>query len=127
MGQAICLQCGAIKQRPYVACPQCGFDPSGDEEALVRSVYLSTGRFHDDEAEQERYANQLKDVSELIRRGEEPEFDPAELSRLRQQYHDVRSVTLRAVFWSLLIGEWKAWLFLAVSVLTGLVILLISL
>ncbi len=84
---AICLRCGETKRRPYETCEKCGFDPTRNEDDLVKSVYLSLGRFEGEE-EQARYESELQLMGRAIREGGEViDFDPVELSRLKAQKH----------------------------------------
>ena len=93
---AVCIRCGAAKEVPWDVCAECSFEPK-DSEELVRSVYLSTGRY-DDNADKELYRRSLTDVSHQIRRGVEADYDEAELARLREQRRLVNSVPMRAVW-----------------------------
>jgi hypothetical protein len=64
---------------------------------MVKSVYLSTGRF--DEAEdKERYEKELEEVGHQIRRGENICYDEAELARLLAQKHLVERIPARVVW-----------------------------
>jgi uncharacterized membrane protein YvbJ len=47
MVNALCPRCGTPKKRPWKKCSNCGLDPANDEDALVKSVYLSVERFED--------------------------------------------------------------------------------
>lgn len=96
MEMAICIRCGAKKKRPYHKCRSCGLDPKGDEAALVRSVYLSTGRYEDPD-EAGRYVEELERHAAAIRAGQEVAYDEDELARLRRQKHLVESVPFSAV------------------------------
>lgn len=62
------------------------------ESTHVKSVYLSIGRF-DDEDDWDRYSAELAKVGKAIARGEPVDFDEDELERLLQQKRDVESVT----------------------------------
>ena len=81
---AICIRCGNEKREPWRICGQCGFDPATDEEALIKSVYLSTGRF-DQHPEQEAYVRSLRIFATSIQAGEFISYDAAELDRLKRQ------------------------------------------
>lgn len=94
MAKALCVNCGHVKAKPYVKCGHCGFDPTQSEEALVRSVYLSTGRYQEPH-DAEEYASELDRIGEGIRRGESVEYDAHELERLRLQKRMVSHVTFR--------------------------------
>lgn len=83
-GLVICIRCGEEKKQPWQKCPRCGFDPSTDEAGLVKSVYLSTGRYEDPD-DQSRYEIELRRIAEAIKNGRNVEYDAAELERLRQQ------------------------------------------
>ena len=79
---------------------------------MVRSVYLSVGRY-DDPAEQERYSQELVLVKRAIREGGTINYELAELQRLRDQLHSVRSVSSAAIFGALFRLFLPAILFLA--------------
>ena len=93
MPNAICLKCGTAKRQPWKLCQECGFDPTLQESAHVKSVYLSIGRFEDDDA-RDRYSVELAKIGKAIGRGESVEFDEDELERLLQQKQDAESVTV---------------------------------
>jgi hypothetical protein len=109
------------KRQPWSTCRDCGFDPERREEDLVRSVYLSIGRFDEDD-ERKRYRTKLDEVGQAIRRGEQPAFDEAELERLRAQKAAVEAVPPSAAWNAVL------WFFLpGIGVLLVLVAMLIAL
>ena len=78
-------------------CRNCGLDPADDEEALIKSVYLSVERL-DDGDDLRRYRRELNELGERIRAGESPAFDEVELERLREQKRLVESVPSSAVW-----------------------------
>lgn len=88
---AVCLKCGESKDVPYKRCNQCGFSPT-DEDSLVKSVYLSLGRY-DTPAEQSKYEYELKELATELRNGREIAFESEGLARLRKQKIEVESVT----------------------------------
>jgi hypothetical protein len=94
--RALCMRCGVAKKSPYAQCPACGFEPRNDAD-LVKSVYLSVGRFEDGD-DQARYATQLIDLSSALRAGGSVEYVSSELSRLSQQLTQVRSVSPSAAW-----------------------------
>ncbi len=104
MPSAICISCGARKRTAYQRCRRCGFDPTKDDTSLVKSVYLSTGRYYSgsetegEAAEQARYSTELDHIAELLESGHEIEYDADELARLREQLRLVRSVPRIAVW-----------------------------
>ena len=101
MAEAICLRCGNQKRAPWEKCNRCGYDPSGDEEALIRSVYLSVGRF----AESERkatYRTELDRMGLVLERGEQLMFPEAELVRLRAEKKLFNSIPRSAVWGAVL-------------------------
>lgn len=97
MAKAICPRCGTPKKRPWKKCSNCGLDPAHDEDALVKSVYLSVERFEDG-GDRRRYSKELDDLTVRIRAGESPSFDPEVLNRLRKQKRLVESVPSSAVW-----------------------------
>jgi hypothetical protein len=66
-------------------------DPAADEETLIKSVYLSVGRFAEP-ADKERYRVELDGLGTEIKRGVEPAFVETELARLARQRNDVGAV-----------------------------------
>lgn len=94
---AVCIKCGAFKNAPWKTCSRCHLDPTQREGDLLRSVYLSVGRFADPE-EQKRYRETLVEIARGIEGGQLPEFDAAELERLRKEKVLVDSVPARAVW-----------------------------
>ena len=60
--RAVCVRCGASKRAPNAVCPACQFDPTLNEDDLIRSVYLSTGCYADLGAQQ-RYLVELERAS----------------------------------------------------------------
>ena len=92
-----------------------------DEDALVKSVYLSSGRYEDEE-ERARYMEELDGIGALIRNGRPPSFDLQELKRLQQQKRDVESVSWLSVFYALFRIFLPGIIFLAI--LYGLILLL---
>ncbi len=97
MTDAICIRCGSRKRAPWRRCRRCGLDPSGDPEALVRSVYLSTARF-DAPDDRRAWGAALDAVGARIEAGTPPEFDAGELRRLRAQRDAVRRAPASAVW-----------------------------
>jgi hypothetical protein len=55
-----------------------------DEETLVKSVYLSTGRYEDGN-DQIRYETELLQVAEAIKNGENVGYEEGDLARLRKE------------------------------------------
>lgn len=92
MPKAICLRCGQAKRAPWQVCLDCKFDPNGDAESLIKSVYLSAGRFDDNDAIK-KYETVLEQFSQKIKNGKEISFDPSDLDRLRLQRVEVRVQT----------------------------------
>jgi hypothetical protein len=121
MSEAICVRCGAWKRQPWHPCRRCKFDPTRDREALVRSVYLSAGRF-DSLPERRAYRETLRRMATDIEAGASPSFDETELQRLRTQRDLLRSIPTSAVYATLLRLFLPAILFLAA--LYGLVLFL---
>jgi hypothetical protein len=80
-------------------------DPQHDDELLVKSVYLSTGRFNDAKL-QDAYRAELEVFSQQIRTGHRIEFDSAELARLAAQKDLVRSISFWRVVWTVV---WMFW------------------
>jgi hypothetical protein len=123
MSDAVCIRCGNRKRAPWRRCRRCGLDPTGDPEALVRSVYLSTGRFDAPDAKRS-WSAALDAIADGIEAGSAPDFDEAELRRLRAQRDAVRSVAPSAVWGAVLRLFLPGIVFLAI--LYGVVLLLRS-
>lgn len=94
MVRAVCISCGNSKASPWKNCRACGFDPMGDEMALVKSVYLSEGRYECDD-DKTRYRQELEKLSSEIQNGRQIQYDPEELKRLLDQKQLVESVRRR--------------------------------
>lgn len=92
MADAICLRCGAPKKQAWHRCRRCRFDPKGDRDALVKSVYLSVGRYEDD-ARRDAYRVELDQVRRELEAGTPPVYDDQELARLEAQRRLTESVT----------------------------------
>ncbi|WBQ17838.1 hypothetical protein [Sphingobium yanoikuyae] len=90
MAKAVCVKCGALKRAAWQKCPNCSFDPKSDEKSLIKSVYLSAGRFSDGENPQ--YESELDIISVKIRNGVSINYDQECMERLRRESKMVRSV-----------------------------------
>lgn len=97
MAQAICIACGHAKSAPWRRCRSCGLEPTNDDITMVKSVYLSTGRF-DQAEEKECYEKELDAVGQRIGAGESYCYDEAELARLLSQKRLVEKIPARAVW-----------------------------
>jgi len=97
MADAICLRCGNSKTMPWEKCARCGYDPSDDEEAMVKSVYLSLGRFAES-SDIARYRLELDQLGAALQRGEEVLFEQPEIERLKAQQALIGKVP-RSVVW----------------------------
>jgi hypothetical protein len=112
--EAICARCGASKRAARKKCAGCGLDPAKDDAVLVKSVYLSIGRF-DVPDEQERYRAELARMAEALKSGSAIAFDPAELERLDQQRRAVNEVSWRTIGGTLIVFFLPALVALAVT------------
>jgi hypothetical protein len=97
VADAVCVKCGAPKPQAWSRCGGCAFDPSDDNESLVRSVYLSVGRF-DDEASADAYRRELDSIGATLQKGQTISFDEDELIRLRAQKRTFESIPVSAVW-----------------------------
>ena len=97
MAEAICIRCGTPKKLPWQTCKRCRFDPSGDDESLVKSVYLSLGRYSKAE-QKERYRSELDRIALALANGEPPMYIEQELVRLRAQKKLVERIPQSAVW-----------------------------
>jgi hypothetical protein len=126
MAKAICISCGSRKNKLYHKCGGCGFDPTADDQSLVKSMYLSTGRFVTGEETEEEYESQktysieLDDIAEQIKNGRSVEYDQNELTRLQEQLSLVRSIPFTTVRGAVVR------IFLPAFVLLGVLLLIIS-
>jgi hypothetical protein len=93
---AICIRCGASKEAPYARCNACGFEPRDDSD-LVKSVYLSAGRF-DPSKSPESYQAELQTLANTLSSGGAVEYTPSELIRLESQLRSFRAVPTRTVW-----------------------------
>jgi hypothetical protein len=91
MLHAICVKCGQVKRRPYARCKSCGLDPRHDDATLVKSIYLSLGRY-DDWSEHRSYSRVLETLAQDLKAGRPVTFDEQELARLENQLRVLRSV-----------------------------------
>ncbi len=121
MAKAICLRCGGAKRRPWQTCRRCGFTPETDPEDLIKSVYLSVGRF-DDADRSTVYEAELEALAGVIRAGQPLEFDPEELARLREQKRVVESIPMAAVWGAVFRFLLPGFALLAVLVLIALLL-----
>lgn len=107
MTNAICISCGARKIAPYEKCCHCGLDPSKDDTLLVKSVYLSTGRYvSGDETEEEadqqkRYSKELDRFGQMLENGQPIEYDDEEMARLQKNLDLMRSISRPRVWGAL--------------------------
>ena len=93
---AIYIKCGARKSLPYEKCPNCAFDLQHDREDLVKSVYLSSGRF-DSQSDKEKYSGELNSYSERLRSGLSIEYDQAEIERLDMQLTEIEALDDKSI------------------------------
>lgn len=119
--KSICLSCGAIKREAWKKCSACSFNPSADADAMVKSVYLSTGRFQEAE-DIKAYEKELDVLASKLRNKESIEFDEEELARLSQQRADVLSVPPSAAWKVLFRFFLPSLIFIAVLVTAAIVI-----
>lgn len=96
MARAICISCGRSKSWHWKRCRYCGLDPLSDESLLVKSLYLSTGRF-DEERTQKRYEKELDRIAKDIQEGKAVEFDSKEIDRLLTLKHQCDSVSVNVL------------------------------
>lgn len=97
MAEAVCIRCGARKSAPWRVCDRCGYDPTIDDDALLKSVYLSAGRFSEPD-KKKRYRSELDRIAVSIEQGKQPTFDEVELLRLKAQKALVGSVPTSVVW-----------------------------
>lgn len=97
MAEAICINCGHAKGAAFKKCRNCGFAPK-DEDARVRSLYLSTGRFDGVRKGGRGYREELDRIGAAIQAGSAPAFETAELERLRDELGVPASAVWRYLF-----------------------------
>ena len=90
MAKAICIKCGALKRAAWQKCSNCSFDPRLDENSLIKSVYLSVGRFSNDENPE--YQSELDIISEKIRNGVQINYNPECIARIRKESKMIQTV-----------------------------------
>jgi hypothetical protein len=81
MGTAVCIRCGSFKASPFVACPNCRFDPRGDRRAMAQSLMLSDA-YYDPETDHRPTKADLQEASHRITTGGEVAWDEIELTKL---------------------------------------------
>lgn len=91
MVEAICIRCGEGKTYPWKKCSFCGLDPNLNDDLIIKSVYLSEGRF-DEEDDRILYREYLKNISLKIKNGQEFIFNKRELDRLRDQRRIIMNI-----------------------------------
>jgi hypothetical protein len=97
----ICVECACLKRKHLDKCPDCGFDPKGNDLATAKSILLSEsyylkGKWH------HRSEKQIERLSENIRAGEPHPYSEADLKEVLEQKKLVESVTLpRLLLWFL--------------------------
>lgn len=91
MQEAVCIVCGEGKSSPWKVCKSCRFDPKSSPDALVKSVYLSTGRY-DDQMHKNIYRNDLSKISKEIRSGFSIYYEDSDIIRLKNQMNAVNIV-----------------------------------
>lgn len=96
MPEAVCIVCGEEKRSPWKICKSCGFDPNSSPDALVKSVYLSTGRY-EDRADKDIYKDHLLKFSEDIKSGISVYYEECDILRLTKQMDSVISITWHAL------------------------------
>lgn len=80
---AICLKCGTGKNYPWEMCSNCKYVPLASD--LIKSVYLSEGRFSNDEKKQDLYRKELIKYGVQIKNNTKIQFDESELERLSKE------------------------------------------
>ena len=95
IGDAVCCRCGGPKEQPWETCARCHFSPLGDDNALIRSVYLSVGRYAEIQ-EQEAYRQTLGEMAARIENGESITIATNEAARLKLQLVQVRNLPANA-------------------------------
>lgn len=91
MPEAVCIVCGEGKSSPWKVCKACKFDPKARSDALIKSVYLSTGRY-DNQICKDEYRNELSRISEDIKSGFTISYDESDIVRLNNQMNTVNNV-----------------------------------
>lgn len=120
--EAICLKCGEWKSAPYKKCKKCGFDPRKNEIELVKSVYLSLGRFPAEVAEEVDYHATLTKIRAQIKRGEAIIYEPGEIERLRQEFDAFKKTPVSAAWQAIIKLFMPAFVFVGILMLILLII-----
>ena len=94
MAKAICIKCGALKRAAWQICSNCSFDPRLDENSLIKSIYLSVGRFSNDENPEYQY--ELDIISEKIMNGLSINYDPKCMRRIKKESKMFKTVPWHA-------------------------------
>ena len=91
MPEAVCIVCGEGKSSPWEVCEVCKFDPKRSQDSLVKSVYLSTGRY-DDECSKKIYRNYLNEIAMDIKGRNVIQFHEPDIDRLKRQMNMIKDV-----------------------------------
>jgi len=97
MELSICINCGEKKPAPWKSCKACGHDPRIQEEDLVKSVYLSTGRFEDGN-EKADYVSVLQALAQTLKEGKQVTYDQDDMDRLSRQRAAIEDVDSKTVW-----------------------------
>lgn len=80
MTVAVCLKCGQLKRGAWTPCAKCGFCPD-DDESMTKHLLVTDHNYSHE---------QLVEIAEKIKAGEEFKFDPLALSRKWVNAEDVQ-------------------------------------
>jgi len=112
---AICIRCGAKKHSAWKTCGNCGLDPNGDTNDLIKSVYMSIGRYEDADERQAEWQRELEHIGNVINNGGFPEYEELELKRLNEQRIMIENTQLPSVTVILLKIFWPGIVFILIA------------
>jgi hypothetical protein len=81
MAIAVCIRCGRMKRSAFRACPECGFSPRGDPQAMAESLMLSDAYYNASKDHRPDKA-ELEQASRAIRSGEAIKWDETVLAEM---------------------------------------------
>lgn len=91
MPEAVCISCGESKSHPWDVCNSCKFSPGDNLQLLVKSAYLSVGRY-EDRRDQDIYRIDLLKIGQGIKSGSDTYFNKSDIDRLTHQLIMVKGV-----------------------------------
>ncbi|HVT88896.1 MAG TPA: hypothetical protein VHD56_08600 [Tepidisphaeraceae bacterium] len=99
MLKAVCISCGTSKSAPWKTCTCCGFNPSTTRNNLIKSIYLSDGRYIGRKVEgTPDIQKELFIAQNILKSGQEIEYDEAKLLEIAKFANEFERVPPSAVW-----------------------------